>query len=155
MYDEVSIGTSRQYKGILKKLKLFCGREKLYFDELNVAFIREYQRYMSEDLQNNPNTIHSNLKGIRKIINEAVAEELIPAEKNPFNKIKLKGQKAFRLFLIDAEIERLISLHLDEDTQMNHHRNMFVFSAFTGVFAYPICCLFDGDILFPNKKDKR
>ncbi len=58
------------------------------------------------------------------------AEGLILFEKNPFNKIKLKGQPTKRVFLLDDELEMLEKLELLESSQMNHHRNLYVFSAY-------------------------
>lgn len=51
-------------------------------------------------------------------------------KKNPFNKIKLKGQPTKRAFLLDDELEKLEKLELPETSQMNHHRNLYVFSAY-------------------------
>jgi integrase len=86
---------------------------------------------MMLERKNHVNTIHSNLKVLRKIITDAIAEELIPIEKNPFNKIKLKGQKTSRLFLLDHELEKLELLQLEENSQLNHHRNLYIFSAYS------------------------
>jgi integrase/recombinase XerD len=59
------------------------------------------------------------------------AEELVAPEKHPFNKIKLKAQKTSRLFLVDEELERLERLLLGFDSMLNHHRNLYVFSAYS------------------------
>jgi len=103
----------------------------LYFDELNVPFIRSFQEHLKNILNNHTNTIHSNLKIIRTLINDATAEELMPIEKNPFNKIKLRTQKTSREFLVDEELERLEKLELRENSVINHHRNLYIFSAYT------------------------
>lgn len=130
--EELSIGTIRRFNGILGKLKKFTKKDKLFFDEINVKFIRDFQQFMVEELKNHNNTVHSNLKAIRKMISDAIDEDLMPAEKNPFNKIKLKGQKTFREFLLDEELDRIEKLELQQGSMLNHHRNLYVFSAYSG-----------------------
>jgi len=151
--EEFSIGTINHYKCVLKKLKNFCCKELLYFDELNVPFIRNFQEHLKNTLNNHTNTIHSNLKIIRTLINDATAEELMPIEKNPFNKIKLKAQKTSREFLLDDELERLEKLELQENSMMYHHRNLYIFSAYTaGIRISDLLTMrwknFDGEHLY-------
>jgi len=129
---ELSIGTIRRFDSILCKLKKFVNKEKLFFDEINVKLIRDFRQYLMEVLMNHINTVHSNLKVIRKMINDAIDEDLMPAEKNPFNKMKLKGQKTFREFLLDDELERIENLELEKNSLINHHRNLFIFSSYSG-----------------------
>ncbi len=151
--EEFSIGTINHYKCVQKKLKNFCGKEQLYFDELNVPFIRDFQEYLKNTLNNHTNTIHSNLKIIRTLINDATAEELMPIEKNPFNKIKLKTQKTSREFLLDDELDRLEKLELQENSIIFHHRNLYIFSAYTaGIRISDLLTMrwknFDGEHLY-------
>ncbi|WP_162842677.1 site-specific integrase [Mucilaginibacter pineti] len=153
--EELSIGSLRRYKSVLKKLRNFSGNEQLYFDELNVLFIRRFQNHLTDDLHNHINTIQSNLKVIRAVITDAIAEELMPIEKNPFNRIKIKYQKTSREFLLDDELERFEKLKLEEDTSIFHHRNIYVFSAYSaGIRISDLLTLrwknFDGKHLFFN-----
>ena len=132
MYKEWSIGNSRKYACVLSKLKVFHKEKKLYFDEVNVTLIKKFQRYLSGDLQNKLNTVHANLKVIRRIITEAISEELMPYEKNPFLKIKLRCEKSNRTFLLDDELAKLEELKLHEDSRMEYHRDLYIFSAYSG-----------------------
>jgi integrase len=54
----------------------------------------------------------------------------MPFEKNPFNKIRLKGQSTKQTFLLDDELEKLEKLELPKNSQLNHHRNLYIFSAY-------------------------
>jgi len=60
----------------------------------------------------------------------AVADGLLPFEKNPFLKIKLRGLATKRTFLLDDELELLKRLELSKNCQLNHHRNLYLFSAY-------------------------
>ena len=132
LFENLTIGSIRRYEGILSKLKKFCKNEPLFFDEINVRFIYDFQQYLKDEMQNHTNTIHSNIKVIRKMISYAVSEDVLPAEKNPFNKIKLKGEKTIRAFLLDDELERMEKLELEKGSMLNHHRNLYIFSAYSG-----------------------
>ena len=66
--EELSVGTIRRHKTIIDKLQRFCNRSRLYFDEINVKLVRDFQQHMIEQLGNHINTIHSNLKVLRKMV---------------------------------------------------------------------------------------
>ena len=83
--------------------------------------------------QNGVNTIHSNLKAIRKLVNDAVKEEILDMNKNPFLRYKLKTENSEKSFLTEAELKLLEVLKFDPKLKMmDHHRNMYVFAAYTG-----------------------
>jgi site-specific recombinase XerD len=130
MNREYAIGTIRRYKSAVRKLCSFCKRDSLYFDDINLTLIRDFQQHLLTDCKNHVNTANANLKVIRRLLFDAVAEELIPFEKNPFNMIKLKGQATKQAFLLDDELKMLEKLKLQKDSQLNHHRNLYIFSAY-------------------------
>jgi integrase/recombinase XerD len=73
------LGDSMAY---LANWKKNAKRDKLFFDEINVKFIRDFQQFLVEELKNHNNTDHlSNLKAIRKVISDAIDDELILTEK--------------------------------------------------------------------------
>lgn len=128
------IGTHNEYKAILSKLKTFLELEKkkLYLDKVDIHFLKKYEDYLRNTLKNATNTIHNNLKSIRRIINSAIEEELIPYEKNPFLKYKLKQEKTKKEFLTDEELKSLEELKLTPGSKMDLHRDIFVFSSYVG-----------------------
>ncbi len=130
MDKEYSIGTIRRYNCVVRKLRSFCKKESLYFDDITATLIRDFQQHLLSYCKNHVNTVNANLKVIRRLLIDAVAEGLIPFEKNPFNKIKLKGQSTKQTFLLDDELELLEKLKLPLDSQLNHHRNLYIFSAY-------------------------
>ncbi|MEI9913241.1 MAG: site-specific integrase [Bacteroidota bacterium] len=130
MDKEYAIGTIRRYKCVMNKLREFCKGDSLYFDDINVTLIRNFQQHLLSGCNNHVNTVNANLKVIRRLLFDAVTEELLPFEKNPFNKIRLKGQATKQTFLLDDELERLEKLELPSDSQLNHHRNLYIFGAY-------------------------
>ncbi|MBK7110278.1 MAG: integrase catalytic domain-containing protein, partial [Bacteroidetes bacterium] len=72
------------------------------------------------------------LKVIRRIINEAINEDLLPFEKNPFHRFKLKTEKTNIEYLTEKELKLIEELDLVTRTKMDIHRDMYVFAAYTG-----------------------
>src|SRR5207248_2337077 len=87
------IGSHNKAYSILQKLKTYLKDRDLMFDEFDISFLKKYERYLRDELKNSVNTIHSNLKIFRKIFNDAVREEIIELQQNPFTKFKLTLEK--------------------------------------------------------------
>lgn len=130
MDKEYTIGTIRRYKCAVNKLKVFYKCDKLYFDDINIDLVRSFQQSLLFEYKNHVNTANANLKVIRRLLFEAVADGLLPFEKNPFHKIKLRSQSTTRTFLLDDELQLLERLELSKNSQLNHHRNLYLFSAY-------------------------
>lgn len=126
------ISTLGKAKSAYTKLKVFLGTRDMLFDEVTVTFLKQYEAYLRDELGNSVNTIHSNLKIFRKLINEAVREDLISAARDPFRKFKLKLAKTTKSYLTDDELGALWTLPLNEGSKLWDHRNMFVFAAYAG-----------------------
>jgi integrase/recombinase XerD len=122
----------KKVKAVYSKLCNYTGDDDLTFNDLTVTFLKRYESYLAEKLFNSTNTIYSNLKVIRKVVNDAVNEDLLALDKNPFNKYKLKQEKTTKEFLTEEEILRIESLDLDEKSMRNHHRNIYVFATYAG-----------------------
>ena len=88
-----SFGTYDKCMSYVRKLKQFAQRLDIHTVDLN--FINKYEDYLrngpkyelrKNSIKNSPNTIHSNLKFIRQVMNEAVNRDLISNSENPFSK---------------------------------------------------------------------
>ncbi|KAA9331137.1 site-specific integrase [Adhaeribacter soli] len=126
------VATGIKAKSIISKLKDYLENKDLLFDQLTVSFLKAYERHLKDTIKNSTNTIHLNLRVIRRIINEAIREDLLPYEKNPFLKFKLKLEKTAKIYLTEELLKQLEDLPLKPGTRKFHHRNMYVFAAYTG-----------------------
>ncbi len=126
------IGSWKRAKSVVMKLRNYTGAGPLRFDRITVTFLQDYESHLAIKLKNRKNTIHANLRLIRTIINNAVREDLLPYELNPFTKFKMKTEKTQRAFLTEEELNRIESLPLHEEFRLNDHRNMYVFSSYVG-----------------------
>lgn len=126
------VGTIRKSTYIIQKLKDHLGNRDLTFDEFDIEFLKSYETYLRVDKENRINTIHTNLKELRKLFNLAISEGIIPIHKNPFLGFKLHTEKTEKNFLTEEELTTLEKVVLNPEHMINHHRNMYVFASYTG-----------------------
>lgn len=126
------IGSHQKAKTVLQKLDDYTHNIKLSFGEIDVQFLKAYEKYLRDDLKNSTNTIHSNLKLIRKLFNDAIRDEIIEPNLNPFIKYKLKLEKTTKEYLTEEELTKIENAKFPEDSIVFHHRNAYVFAAYAG-----------------------
>jgi integrase/recombinase XerD len=126
------VTTHDKTKSILTKIRTYLNGRDLMIDEIDVAWLKNYEIYLRSKLNNSTNTVHCNLKIIRTLINAAIREELLPYEKNPFLRYKLKWENVKKEFLTEEELAEVENLWLEPHSTIDHHRNMFVFSCYAG-----------------------
>src|SRR5690554_3727433 len=97
------VGYYRRVKSIVEKLKVYHGSSTLNFNEIDVTFLKNYEKYLADKLNNKVNTIESNFRGIRAILNNAVDEDVLKRDKNPFYKFKMKKEPVVKDYLTEEE----------------------------------------------------
>ena len=113
-------------------MKRYIGGKPFTFNDINSDFLKKYENYLRVELKNKTNSIHTNLKFIRKVFNDAIRDETIEANINPFSRFQLKLEKTQREYLTDEELEKFITYKCPDNTKLQLHQNMFVFAAYTG-----------------------
>ena len=132
--SENKIGTHDKCQSILKKLEVYTKGRNLSFQEITVDFLYKYESYLRTELGNKTNTIHKDLKFIRRVFNEAYKRDLIDHQVNPFLRYKLKQEKTSREYLTEEELKVIENLVIRPfmPAKLELHRDMFVFSTYTG-----------------------
>jgi len=126
------IGTYKRFKSVISKMKKFCNEEDFTFNDLTIDFIKEYENYLRKEFDNSINTITSNLKCLRRIINEAICQDRIKYELNPFLKYKTTWQTTEKVFLTEEELTKMEELILTQGSTKDHHRNLYLFACNAG-----------------------
>ena len=127
-----SIGTFKRYKTVLTKLREYHGKGNLPLNQFDVKYLKQYEEYLLHDLGNAVNTVHGNLKALRKIYQDAIHEGLIQEQHNPFRVHRLRSEPGKRGFLTEEEVNALEELVLHKKARLFHHRNVFVFACYAG-----------------------
>jgi integrase/recombinase XerD len=126
------IGTYDRCKSVIHKLNKYTSGQSLTFNEITPEYLAKYEKYLKTKQGNSINTVHSNFKFIRKVFNDAINQDLVSLNSNPFLKFKMKVEKTSREFLSEDELKLIENYQATPGTRLELHKDMFVFSAYTG-----------------------
>lgn len=129
--NKFSYETIRFYRSHVTKLKKFM--PELYFHDITIGFLKDYEHYMITELGNNPNTISKTMRFVKSIINKAIQAGIIT--ENIFDRYKIKIYEGNRDFLTMAELQRLGNLLKYKGLKKNKKNVLkyFLFCCYTGL----------------------
>ena len=133
--------TYDRYHATLTKLQKYRGKRSLSFNEVTVRFLKQYEQYLREDRGNMTNTIGKELKSIRRIINEAINDQIFPYEKNPFHRFRITWESTTKVYLEEHELKAIESFEVTPGSVRACHKDMFVFSCYAGGLRISDLCL--------------
>jgi integrase len=117
--------------------KLIEFKEVIEFDDLNYNLLQDFEIFLKHKKQLKVNTIEKYHRQVRKYINLAIKQDLIPDNKNPYRHYKLVKEETDTLFLLPEERERVEALKFDENIpnsqELEKARDMFLFGCYTGL----------------------
>jgi len=129
---DISYGSLVKYKSHLSKLETFTNGQ-LTFDEVSYRFLNIYSNYLVNKLGNSTNTVNTNFKCIRAIVNEAIRQDELKVDQNPFIKFKLKTEEVKREVLTQEELNKFENLELTKGSTIKACRDIFVFCSQSGL----------------------
>ncbi|HET6225963.1 MAG TPA: site-specific integrase, partial [Bacteroidia bacterium] len=132
--SEFSYGTYKKFKSALKSLKSFLEwkfkKQDVYLEDVNHKFITDYEFYLKSIQKLQHNSAMVNVKKLKKIIRQCVANDWL--DKDPFKSYKITTKETHRNFLMKDELE--ILLHKNISVQrLDQVRDIFLFSCYTGL----------------------
>src|SRR5450432_1826718 len=83
------IGTAVSYGAAKKSFSAFT-KDSLSFSQVNVDFLKKYEKWMLSDQGNSPTTIGIYCRSLRTILNKAIVDGLVKQEDYPFGKGKFE-----------------------------------------------------------------
>ena len=125
--------TYKKYKSVIKKLRLYVGKETLPIKSIFLDFIKEYENYLMNHLGNNRNTATVNLKALAKLVGDIYRNYDMDETGNPFRKIKFKREQTERTYLEIDEIRKIQGLKLRLQSPLYDARELFLFECYTGI----------------------
>lgn len=125
-------GSHRKIKSAVSNVRRYTNDRDLFFEQITVTWLKDYAYYLKTDRECKTNTVASNFRVLRRIINLAISEDLLEYDKNPFKKMRIETEKVKKNFLTDDELMMIELAPLEKNSRMDMYRNMFVFSAYAG-----------------------
>lgn len=156
------IGSKAKANSVLNNLLKYINKKDVKFSELDYSFFVKYEKYMREkEPPMSINTVHSNLKQIRKLMYDAVRDGIIHTEKNPFNKFRIKLEDKEKIKYLELDELQRIEDSLFNDKGLEATRDIFILACYTGgLRVSDLLCMraenFDGNhIKMKSLKTKR
>ena len=133
-------GSHRKIKSAVNNVRKYMNGRELFFEQMNVTWLKEYAQHLKTERMGKKgimkacktNTVASNFRVLRRIINLAISEDLLAYDKNPFKKMRIETEKVKKNFLTDDEVMMIELAPLEKNSRMDMYRNMFVFAAYAG-----------------------
>lgn len=117
-------------KGLIGKLEVYLRGRDIELSAVNVRWLRQFELYLLTKQGNHVNTVGANFKLLRKILNDAIADEYL--EVNPFRNFTIRQKPTTAEFLDEEELIRFASVPLDEGSSMKAHRDLYIFACEAG-----------------------
>ena len=126
------IGTHDKCKSIVTKVIRFAKTDLLTLQEIDLPFLSRFEAHLRNVLGNRTNTVHKDMKFIRRVFNAAYRQGLIDHSLNPFLRYEIKTEKTHREYLTEQELKAFEELQLAPGSSLDLHRDMFVFACYGG-----------------------
>jgi site-specific recombinase XerD len=144
---EFSYGTYKKFKSALTSLKAFLAwkfkKDDVYLAEVNHKFITDYEFYLKTIQKLQHNSAMGNIKKLKKIIRQCVANDWL--DKDPFRSYKITTKETHRNFLLKDELELLRTKNITVQ-RLDQVRDIFLFSCYTGLSYSDVMMLTQKDI---------
>ncbi|MDQ3192820.1 MAG: site-specific integrase [Bacteroidota bacterium] len=136
----LSSGTKKNYQKAIRHLDrylVFENKEKLKLSDLNIALVNSFWDYLLSTYPKINKTgmtevsASANIKRLRTILDRAYNEELI--SRNPFKTLKLKNKSPKKDKLNSRDIQLLYQVNLQDQSNLEKVRDIFLFSLYTGL----------------------
>jgi len=144
---EYALGTLKRFKSAQSALELFIKNKykanDIPIQNLTFQFITEFEFFLKSVRCVQHNTAMGNLKKLKKIVRQCVANGWL--EKDPFMNYKVKIRDTNRTYLTEEELNRIAEKKLSIE-RLSLVRDIFLFSCYTGLSYSDVAKLTPSDI---------
>ena len=133
--DKRQYSNATTFRYLKQKLESYTNGKDILFKDLTYSFILGFNHYLIKDGSKTKEqlgqiTIYGIFCRFKTLYREAVVEEYIINQNNPFDKIKIKKSKSVKIALTKDELEKINDLNLEYNSELWHVRNYFMFSMY-------------------------
>ncbi len=160
--ERISRGRMSKHK-FTDSIQFFTRMDTLYFEDINISFIKRYKNFCKVYLNQKTRTITNQLIFIRTVFNSAIKERLVEEKYYPFagDNEKIRIGNGLKIGLTEHEVERIENLRLTESTSIWHARNVWLIAFyFAGIRITDVVRLKwsdfkDGRLLYVMNKNEK
>ena len=127
--SRISYSTYHNYKRYIDKYKKFNKSKELYFDDISISAIKDYEYYLLSDLKNCIRTANYSMRIVKIFYNMAVNEGVFVMKTNPFGKRNMKVPESKITFLTDEQFTNLKN-YTPQKLKEKIIYDMFIFASY-------------------------
>lgn len=121
--------------------------------DISYTYLKDFESFLIKK-GHAVNTIAKHLRHLRTLVNEAVRQDLITPEANPFRKYQIRTCASKHVFLLPAELQKLENLSLPErHKHLQHTLDAFLFCCYTGLRYSDFTHLSADNLIKPDKRN--
>lgn len=121
------VGNSKVYQNTLNVFREFRDHKDIPLKNIDPKLLHEFQDYLLEK-GNRINSISVHMRTLRAIYNKAIKVGAVKDDYYPFKKFSIKTEKTAKRALRKEDIDKIRSLDLGKDYELNKARDIFLFS---------------------------
>lgn len=130
----------KKYNTTRNKLHGALG-SNLSWDDLTPQALSQLERYCREERENNPNTTRKELVRLRALVNKAIREGVLGADKDPFRRFDIPSRvPTDRRSLTHEDIQALSGLDLPEGSREMRSCDAFILAFYGGGIRFSDVC---------------
>lgn len=118
------------YDSVAKFIRLRYSTEDISLKRLDITLINDYEFYLRVTSRLSPRTVRDRVLMLRQLARIAIARGLL--DRDPFSGYIPERMVQRTDFLTEEELDKILSLDI-QDSELCLTRDLFVFSAFTGL----------------------
>ena len=126
------IDTIKSYESTINVLEEYLNDKPLYFKDIDVEFIKKYEKYLYDVRDNSTNSVKNKFKIIKLLFTQAINDGKVDANYYPFNKYRLKTSPSTRSYLNNEQFDSLLSYEVKKNMREELFYDMYIFSAYAG-----------------------
>jgi site-specific recombinase XerD len=120
------VGTADSYRQTLTSFQKFLDHKDIPLNSIDNKFILDYEAYcLGKGMK--INSIGVYLRTLRAILNKAIGDGLLNKNNYAFSNYSIKVEKTAKRAISKEEIQKIISLELEQGTKLWNSHNYFVF----------------------------
>jgi site-specific recombinase XerD len=123
--------TCESYLLNLIKFENFFGTKDVYFEDITVSVLKDYEHYLITKLNNQLSTVSFAFRILKIFFNLAIDEDVIPITVNPTRKYSIKFKQTPREYLREEQYQKLLEYKTEQPTR-KIVLDMFLFSTYAG-----------------------
>jgi integrase len=107
---ENRLSYAESYQVTLKHLLSFAGKQEIFFREITISFLRDFEAYLKQYRKSRINTIRIYLDNIRAVMNHAIDAEIIKPDIFPFRKYKIQQEQSRKRALDIEDLKKMLRI---------------------------------------------